>query len=64
MVLSDVTIINAKGENLMELQDMLQVDAHALLRRKRISFQPKLILVHQNVDALAAETNGKRQKLN
>ncbi|XP_068201074.1 interferon-induced very large GTPase 1-like [Palaemon carinicauda] len=53
--LGDVTLVNIKGENVSELEDILQIVIHALLKmrlvNKELSLQPSCIFVHQNVSA-------------
>lgn len=67
--LGNVTIINIKGENTTEMEDVLQIAVHAFLRLKmangRLKLQQTCIFVHQNVpaiDATTAMTHG-RQKM-
>ncbi|XP_064116824.1 interferon-induced very large GTPase 1-like [Macrobrachium nipponense] len=53
--LGDVTLVNIKGENVSELEDVLQIVIHALLKmrlvNRNLSLQPSCIFVHQNVSA-------------
>ncbi|CAG2197461.1 unnamed protein product [Mytilus edulis] len=53
--LGDVAIVNVKGENTEEVQDVLQIVVHAFLRLKlaneRLNLKPKCVFVHQNVSA-------------
>ncbi|XP_064090315.1 interferon-induced very large GTPase 1-like isoform X2 [Macrobrachium nipponense] len=53
--LADVTIVNVKGENVSEMEDVLQIVVHALLKmslvNKNLKLQPSCIFVHQNVSA-------------
>ncbi|XP_054761540.2 interferon-induced very large GTPase 1-like [Lytechinus pictus] len=57
--LGDVTMINIKGENTTEMNDILQIAVHAFLRmnlvRKNIKYNRTCIFVHQNVPAANAE---------
>lgn len=52
--LGDVTIINVKGENTAEVNDVLEIAVHAFLRikstvQKNISLHQSCLFVHQNV---------------
>ncbi|CAC5362999.1 unnamed protein product [Mytilus coruscus] len=53
--LGDITIINIKGENTAEVQDVLQIAVHAFLRLKlansRLNLKQSCIFIHQNVPA-------------
>ncbi|CAG2207185.1 unnamed protein product [Mytilus edulis] len=58
--LGDVTIINVKGENTAEVNDVLQIAVHAFLRLKltaqnNISLYQSCLFVHQNVPAKDAK---------
>lgn len=57
--LADVAIINLKGENITDIQDVLQIVVHALIRLKHanenIHLQQSCIFVHQNVSDDAAK---------
>ena len=56
--LANITIVNIKGENSAELQDILQIVIHALLRMKvlsKVKMSPSCVFVHQNVAAANAE---------
>lgn len=59
--LGDITIINIKGENTAEVQDVLQIAVHAFLRLKlansRINLKQSCIFIHQNVPA--SDANNK-----
>ena len=55
--LGDVTIVNIKGENSMEINDILQIVIHAMIRIKLVKpnlLKPSCIFVHQNVPAVDA----------
>lgn len=56
--LGDITIINIKGENTAEIQDVLQIAVHAFLRLKLanegLNLKQKCLFVHQNVPATDA----------
>lgn len=55
----DVTIINMKGENPTEMEDILQICVHAFLRfkhtNKESEIKPCCILSHQNVGSVIAK---------
>ena len=63
--LGNVTIVNIKGENAADMQDVLQIVIHAMLRIKCISnvqLNPSCLFVHQNVAAVNAEDKLKLGK--
>ena len=63
--LSNITIINVKGENDSEMTDVLEIVIHALIRinlAKRTLTKPSCLFVHQNVSASDAEDKLKVQK--
>ncbi|XP_041432729.1 LOW QUALITY PROTEIN: interferon-induced very large GTPase 1 [Xenopus laevis] len=60
--LSDITIINIAGENLVDMKDILQIVAHAFLRMKTIRDKPKWQFVHQNVSDVCAHDNNMMDK--
>ncbi|XP_064090010.1 interferon-induced very large GTPase 1-like isoform X1 [Macrobrachium nipponense] len=53
--LGDITLVNVKGENVSEMEDVLQIVVHALLKmslvNKNLKLQPSCIFIHQNVSA-------------
>ena len=58
--LGDITLVNIKGEVVADIQDVLQIVVHALLRiklvnEKNINLQPSCMFIHQNVSAVNAE---------
>lgn len=57
--ISDITLINVMGENLCEIQNILQVCFQALLRMKLVNIKPNCIFVHQNVSDIAAKENNQ-----
>ncbi|XP_030635165.1 interferon-induced very large GTPase 1-like [Chanos chanos] len=62
--ISDITLINIMGENLYEIQNILQICFQAFLRMKSINIKPSCIFVHQNVSETTAKHNnqeGRRQ---
>lgn len=67
--LGNITIINIKGENTQEMEDVLQIAVHAFLRLKmansNIEMKRTCIFVHQNVPAVDAATKmiHARQKM-
>ncbi|KAF4100215.1 hypothetical protein G5714_018411 [Onychostoma macrolepis] len=52
--LSNVTLINIFGENLSEMQDILQIVVQAFLRMKKVRLNPSCVFVHQNVSDVTA----------
>ncbi|ROL43142.1 Interferon-induced very large GTPase 1 [Anabarilius grahami] len=62
--LANLTLINIFGENLSEMQDILQIVVQAFLRMKKVKLNPSCVFVHQNVsDVTAGEKNmeGRRR---
>ncbi|KAF4115327.1 hypothetical protein G5714_002816 [Onychostoma macrolepis] len=62
--LANLTLINIFGENLAEMQDILQIVVQAFLRMKKVKLNPSCVFVHQNVsDITAGEKNmeGRRR---
>ena len=61
--LGDITLVNIKGENVTDIQDVLQIVIHAMLRIKSVNdkmlLKPTCLFVHQNVSAVSAETKMK-----
>ena len=56
--LSDVTIVNIKGENHTDMNDILQIVTHAMIRISQVSdnlMKPSCFFVHQNVSAADAD---------
>lgn len=53
--IGDMTLVNIKGENVTEIEDVLQIVIHALLKmklvNKRLALQPSCFFIHQNVPA-------------
>ena len=65
--LGNVTIVNIKGENAADIQDVLQIVIHAMLRIKflsKVQLNPSCLFVHQNVAAADAEEKLKFGKEN
>ncbi|XP_073689369.1 interferon-induced very large GTPase 1-like [Garra rufa] len=61
---ANLTLINIFGENLAEMQDILQIVVQAFMRMKKVRLNPSCVFVHQNVsDVTAGEKNmeGRRQ---
>ncbi|KAI5103635.1 up-regulator of cell proliferation isoform X2 [Silurus meridionalis] len=52
--LGNVTLININGENLLEMQEILQIVVHAFLRMKQVRFKTSCMFVHQNVSDITA----------
>ncbi|XP_056099414.1 interferon-induced very large GTPase 1-like [Rhinichthys klamathensis goyatoka] len=64
--LGNLTLINIFGENLSEMQDVLQIVVQAFLRMKKVNLSPRCVFVHQNVsDITTGEKNmeGRRRLL-
>ncbi|KAK7175443.1 hypothetical protein R3I93_002375 [Phoxinus phoxinus] len=62
--LGNLTLINIFGENLSEMQDVLQIVVQAFLRMKKVHLSPRCVFVHQNVsDVSSGEKNmeGRRR---
>ncbi|KAM9391745.1 LOW QUALITY PROTEIN: interferon-induced very large GTPase 1-like [Pholidichthys leucotaenia] len=62
--LGNMTLINIFGENLAEMQDVLQIVVQAFMRMKKVKLSLSCMFVHQNVtDIAAVEKNmdGKRR---
>ncbi|XP_057186531.1 interferon-induced very large GTPase 1-like [Triplophysa rosa] len=57
--ISDIALINVMGENLCEIQNILQVCFQALLRMKLVNIRPSCIFVHQNVSDMGARENNQ-----
>ena len=55
--LADLVLINLKGENVMEMTDVLQIVVHAFLRMKLADFPHirQCMFIHQNVPAVNAQ---------
>ncbi|XP_063411431.1 interferon-induced very large GTPase 1-like [Mytilus trossulus] len=64
--LGDVTIVNVKGDNTAEVEDVLQIVVHAFLRLKlandRLNLKQKCVFVHQNVSAPNANDKLTQQR--
>ncbi|XP_073706369.1 interferon-induced very large GTPase 1-like [Garra rufa] len=63
---ANLTLINIFGENLSEMQDILQIVVQAFMRMKKVRLKPSCLFVHQNVsDVTAGEKNmeGRRRLL-
>ncbi|XP_059417628.1 interferon-induced very large GTPase 1-like [Carassius carassius] len=53
--IGNLTLINIFGENLSEMQDILQIVVQAFLRMKKVRLNPSCVFVHQNVSDVTAE---------
>ncbi|XP_068218831.1 interferon-induced very large GTPase 1-like [Palaemon carinicauda] len=53
--LGDITMVNVKGENVSEMEDVLEIVVHALMKmslvNKNLKLQPSCLFIHQNVSA-------------
>nr|XP_024655653.1 interferon-induced very large GTPase 1-like [Maylandia zebra] len=52
--LGNLTLINVVGENLSNMQDILQIVVQAFMRMKEVKLSPSCVFVHQNVTDVAA----------
>ncbi|XP_073689374.1 interferon-induced very large GTPase 1-like [Garra rufa] len=52
---ANLTLINIFGENLAEMQDILQIVVQAFMRMKKVKLNPSCVFVHQNVSDVTAE---------
>ncbi|XP_050975869.1 interferon-induced very large GTPase 1 isoform X2 [Labeo rohita] len=52
--LGNLTLINIFGENLAEMQDVLQIVVQAFMRMKKVRLSPRCVFVHQNVSEVTA----------
>ncbi|XP_073688713.1 interferon-induced very large GTPase 1-like [Garra rufa] len=62
--LANLTLINIFGENLSEMQDILQIVVQAFMRMNKVRLNRSCVFVHQNIsDVTAREKNmeGRRQ---
>lgn len=59
--IGDITLLNIKGENTSEVQDVLQIAVHAFMKlvlvNSRIQLQQSCIFVHQNVSVTDTKSN-------
>ncbi|XP_026054664.1 interferon-induced very large GTPase 1-like [Carassius auratus] len=53
--ISDITLVNVMGENLCEVQNILQVCFQAFLKMKNVNIKPSCMFVHQNVSDISAK---------
>ncbi|OCT81487.1 hypothetical protein XELAEV_18028307mg [Xenopus laevis] len=61
--LGNITLINMYGENLSEIEDVLQIAVQAFLRMKSVNLKPGCLFVHQNVGEITAtEKNMEGQR--
>ncbi|XP_028670801.1 interferon-induced very large GTPase 1-like [Erpetoichthys calabaricus] len=51
--LSDVTLVNVSSESTAEMQDILQIVVHALIRMKEVGKKPTIYFIHQNVSDIS-----------
>ncbi|XP_037067715.1 interferon-induced very large GTPase 1-like [Peromyscus leucopus] len=63
--LGNLTLVNIWGPNLSEIQDVLQIAIHAILRMKQLSISPGCLFVHQNTEETidTNESMARRQQL-
>ncbi|KAL0198934.1 hypothetical protein M9458_007474, partial [Cirrhinus mrigala] len=62
--LANLTLINIFGENLAEMQDILQIVVQAFMRMNKVRLNPSCVFVHQNISDITAEdkiTMARRQ---
>ena len=55
--ISDLAIINVRGEHPINIENFLQVSICALMRMSMIDFHPSVVFVHQNCDPSSKEKN-------
>ena len=55
--ISDLAIINVRGENPMYMENFLQISITALMRMSLVEFHPSVVFVHQNCDPTAKVKN-------
>ena len=55
--ISDLAIINVRGELPTNIENFLQVSTCALMRMSMVDFHPSVVFVHQNCDPLSKEKN-------
>ena len=55
--ISDLAIINVRGEHPTNIENFLQVSTCALMRMSMVDFHPSVIFVHQNCDPSAKQKN-------
>ncbi|TRZ03854.1 hypothetical protein DNTS_018837 [Danionella cerebrum] len=63
IAISDLTLINIMGENLSEIQNILQVCFQAFLRMKKVRVAANCIFVHQNVSDIAAKEKNQEGRI-
>uniref|UniRef100_A0A8C4SJD9 Interferon-induced very large GTPase 1-like n=1 Tax=Erpetoichthys calabaricus TaxID=27687 RepID=A0A8C4SJD9_ERPCA len=52
--LSDIVLVNLSSESSSEMQDILQIIVHALIRMKEVGIKPSIYFIHHNVSDLSA----------
>ena len=55
--ISDLAIINVRGEVPTNIENFLQVSTCALMRMSLVDFHPSVVFVHQNCDPTSKEKN-------
>ena len=55
--ISDLAIINVRGEVPTNIENFLQVSTCALMRMSMVDFHPSVVFVHQNCDPTSKEKN-------
>ncbi|XP_068535187.1 interferon-induced very large GTPase 1-like [Anas acuta] len=60
--ISNMTLINIFGENLSEMQDILQIALHAFLRMKQVNISLRFLFVHHVGEITAKEKNMEGQR--
>ncbi|XP_071948942.1 interferon-induced very large GTPase 1-like [Antedon mediterranea] len=62
--LSDLTLLNIKGEDATDMQDTLQIAVHAFMKMENVNINPNCLFVHQNVtDVSASDLNATQQSM-
>ena len=55
--ISDLVIINVRGEVPINIENFLQISTCALMRMSMVDFHPSVVFVHQNCDPSSKEKN-------
>ncbi|XP_028670815.1 interferon-induced very large GTPase 1-like [Erpetoichthys calabaricus] len=64
--LSDIILVTLSSENITEMQDILQIVVHAMIRMKETGKKPNIYFIHNNVSDVSADVknmSGNRKLL-
>ncbi|KAG2463580.1 GVIN1 GTPase, partial [Polypterus senegalus] len=64
--LSDIILVTLTSENITEMQDILQIVVHAMIRMRETGKKPNIYFIHQNVSDISASVlnmSGNRKLL-